>query len=91
MYELVILFDSGPQVVASNFAHPPDAAQYAHLEWPGRRWEAQMAIAVKIALPGVFPLWLKAELGVAGLLRLGVAVLANASHLRSLFPTKSTT
>jgi len=41
MYELVILFDLGPQVVAGNFAHPQDAAQYAHLEWPGRRWEAQ--------------------------------------------------
>jgi hypothetical protein len=47
-----------------------------------------VAIAVKIALPGVFPLWLKAELGVAGLLMLGVAVLANGSGLRSLFTTK---
>jgi hypothetical protein len=46
------------------------------------------AIAVKIALPGVFPLWLKAELGVAGLFMLGVAVLANGSHLRSLFAAK---
>jgi hypothetical protein len=41
MYELVILFGSGPEVVASNFAHPQDAAQYARLEWPGRKWEAQ--------------------------------------------------
>ena len=41
MYELVISFDLGPQVVAANFAHPQDAAQYAHLEWPGRRCEAQ--------------------------------------------------
>jgi hypothetical protein len=46
------------------------------------------AIAVKIALPAVFPLWLKAELGVAGLLMLGVAVLANGSHVRSLFAAK---
>jgi hypothetical protein len=41
MYDLVIFFDLGPQVVAGNFAHPQDAAQYAHLEWPGRKWEAQ--------------------------------------------------
>jgi hypothetical protein len=41
MYELVILFDSGRQVVAGNFAHPQDAVLYARLEWPGRKWEAQ--------------------------------------------------
>jgi hypothetical protein len=46
------------------------------------------AIAVKIALPGVFPLWVKAELGVAGLLMLGVAVLVNGSQLRSLRAAK---
>jgi hypothetical protein len=46
------------------------------------------AIAVKIALPGVFPLWVKAELGVAGILMLGVAVLANGSQLRSLRAAK---
>jgi hypothetical protein len=46
------------------------------------------AIAVKIALPGLFPLWVKAELGVAGLLMLGVAVLANGRQLRSLFPAQ---
>ena len=40
MFELVIFFDSGPQVVACKFAHPQDAAQYARLEWPGRKWEA---------------------------------------------------
>jgi hypothetical protein len=44
-----------------------------------------VAIAVIIALPGDFPLWMKAEQGVCGLLMLGVAVLANGRHLRSLF------
>jgi hypothetical protein len=46
------------------------------------------AIAVIIALPGSFPLWMKAEQGVAGLLMIGVAVLANGSQLRSLFAAK---
>ena len=46
------------------------------------------AIAVKIAVPGSFPLWVKAELGVIGLLMIGVAVLANSSQLRSLFAAK---
>lgn len=46
------------------------------------------AIAVIIALPGSFPLWMKAEQGVAGLFMIGVAVLVNGSHLRSLFTDK---
>jgi hypothetical protein len=46
------------------------------------------AVAVIIALPGSFPLWMKAEQGVAGLLMIGVAVLVNGSQLRSLFATK---
>ena len=45
-------------------------------------------IVVAIALPGSFPLWMKAEQGVAGLLMIGVAVLVNRSHLRSLFAAK---
>jgi hypothetical protein len=47
-----------------------------------------VAIAVIIALPGSFPLWMKAEQGVAGLFMIGVAVLVNRSHLRSLFAAK---
>ena len=47
-----------------------------------------VAIAVIIALPGGFRLWMKAEQGVAGLLMIGVAVLVNGSHLRSLFTVK---
>jgi hypothetical protein len=46
------------------------------------------AITVIIALPGSFPLWMKAEQGVAGLLMIGVAVLANGSHVRSLFAVR---
>ncbi len=46
------------------------------------------AIAVIIALPGSFPLWMKAEQGAAGLLMIGVAVLANGSQLRSLFAAR---
>lgn len=45
-------------------------------------------IAVIIALPGGFPLWMKAEQGVAGLFMIGVAVLVNRSHVRSLFAAK---
>jgi hypothetical protein len=47
-----------------------------------------VAIAVIIALPGSFPLWMKAEQGVAGLLMAGVAVLANSRQARSLFAAK---
>jgi hypothetical protein len=47
-----------------------------------------VAIAVFIALPDGFPLWMKAEQGVAGLLMAGVAVLANSSQVRSLFAAK---
>jgi hypothetical protein len=46
------------------------------------------AIAVIIALPGSFPLWMKAEQGVAGLAMIGVAVLMNGSRLRSLFAAR---
>lgn len=43
------------------------------------------AIAVIIALPGTFPLWMKAEQAVCGLLLLGVVAVANGRHLRWLF------
>lgn len=41
-----------------------------------------VAIAVIIALPGTFPLWMKIEQGVCGLLMIAVAVLANGRSLR---------
>ena len=44
-----------------------------------------VAIVVIIALPGTFPLWMKCEQAVCGLLLLGVAVLVNGRHLRSVF------
>jgi len=47
-----------------------------------------VAIAVIIALPGTFPLWMKSEQGVCGLLLLGVVVVVNGKHLRSTFATK---
>jgi cytochrome bd-type quinol oxidase subunit 2 len=44
-----------------------------------------VAIAVIIALPGTFPLWLKVEQGVCGLIMAGVVVVANGRQLRTLF------
>jgi hypothetical protein len=46
-----------------------------------------VAIAVIIVLPGTFPLWLKIEQGVCGLLLIGVALLVNGSRLRARFAT----
>jgi hypothetical protein len=40
-----------------------------------------VAIAAIIALPGTFPLWMKIEQGVCGLLLLGVVVIVNGKHL----------
>lgn len=44
-----------------------------------------VAIAVIIALPGTFPLWLKIEQGGCGLVLLGVVALVNRRRLRSTF------
>lgn len=44
-----------------------------------------VAIVVIIALPGTFPLWMKSEQAVCGLLLLAVALLVNGKHLRSVF------
>lgn len=44
-----------------------------------------VAIAVIICLPGTFPVWMKIEQAVCGLLLLGVVVLVNSKHLRSFF------
>ncbi|GLV59978.1 hypothetical protein KDH_68010 [Dictyobacter sp. S3.2.2.5] len=44
-----------------------------------------IAVVVIIVLPGTFPLWMKIEQGVCGLLLLGVVVLVNGRHLRSTF------
>jgi hypothetical protein len=47
-----------------------------------------VAIAVIIALPGTFPVWMKVEQGVCGLILIGVVAIANGKHLRSLFAGK---
>ncbi|HWD83561.1 MAG TPA: hypothetical protein VG497_31895 [Kribbella sp.] len=44
-----------------------------------------VAIVTIIALPGTFPLWLKVEQAVCGLLLLGVTLMVNGKHLRSVF------
>jgi hypothetical protein len=47
------------------------------------------AIVVIIALPGTFPVWMKVEQGVCGFVLIGVAVVANGKHLRSVFAATS--
>lgn len=44
-----------------------------------------VAIAVIVSLPGLFPVWMRIEQGVCGLLLLGVVVIANGRRLRSAF------
>ena len=44
-----------------------------------------VAIVVIIALPGTFPLWMKLEQAVCGLLLLVVVILVNGKRLRSFF------
>jgi hypothetical protein len=41
------------------------------------------AIAVIIAIPGSFPLWMKIEQGAGGLILLGVVAIANGRQLRA--------
>jgi uncharacterized membrane protein len=43
-----------------------------------------IVIAAIVALPGTFPLWLKGEQGICGLIMAGVAVVANGRRLRGL-------
>lgn len=47
-----------------------------------------VAIATIIVLPGLFPLWMKIEQGVCGLLLLGVVIVVNSKHLRSTFAAR---
>lgn len=44
-----------------------------------------VAVVVIIAMPGTFPFWMKAEQALCGALLLGVAVILNGRHLRTLF------
>jgi hypothetical protein len=43
-----------------------------------------LAIAAIVTMPGGFPLWMKVEQSLCGLLMIGVAGLANGSRLRAL-------
>ena len=47
-----------------------------------------VAIAVIIALPGTFPLRMKIEQGVCGLILIGVLAIVNGRHIRLLFAAK---
>jgi hypothetical protein len=47
-----------------------------------------VAIVTLIMLPGLFPLWMKIEQGVCGLLLLGIVVIVNGKQLRSIFATR---
>lgn len=47
-----------------------------------------VAIVTIIMLPGLFPLWMKIEQGVCGLLLLGIVVVVNGKQLRSTFATR---
>jgi cytochrome bd-type quinol oxidase subunit 2 len=47
-----------------------------------------VAIALIIVLPGTFPVWMKVDQGLCGLIMLGVAVVTNSSHLRELFASR---
>jgi hypothetical protein len=43
------------------------------------------AIVVITVIPGDFPLWMKLEGGLCGLLLLGVVIVVNGKHLRKVF------
>ncbi|GHO45764.1 hypothetical protein [Ktedonospora formicarum] len=66
-------------------------ARGSRMGYLGLRLESAImfvAIVVIIALPGLFPMWMKIEQGICGLLLLGVVVIVNGKHLRSPFATK---
>jgi hypothetical protein len=46
-----------------------------------------VAIVLIIVLPGAFPVWLKIEQGVCGLILLGVVLVVNGKPMRSVFAT----
>ncbi|MEU7857449.1 hypothetical protein [Nonomuraea sp. NPDC049141] len=47
-----------------------------------------VAIAILISIPGFLPMWMRIEQGVCGLLLLGVVLIVNGGHLRSLFAAR---
>ena len=47
-----------------------------------------VAIVVIVALPGAFPMWLRVEQAVCGLLLLGVVLQVNSTNVRASFAGK---
>jgi hypothetical protein len=47
-----------------------------------------VAVAVVVALPGLFPVWLRVEQSVCGLLLLGVVLVVNGRDVRALFRSR---
>jgi hypothetical protein len=47
-----------------------------------------VAIAVIVSLPGLIPLWMRGEQVLCGLVLLGVVILVNGKHLRSVFASR---
>ncbi|MCX5530097.1 hypothetical protein OG785_05940 [Streptomyces sp. NBC_00006] len=47
-----------------------------------------VAVVVIVALPGLFPVWLRVEQSVCGLLLLGVVIIANGRGVRAHFPVR---
>ncbi|MEU5090089.1 hypothetical protein [Streptomyces sp. NPDC021356] len=47
-----------------------------------------VAVAVIVALPGLFPVWLRIEQSVCGLLLLGVVLVVNGREMRALFRSR---
>lgn len=47
-----------------------------------------VAIVVIVALPGTFPVWMRIEQGVCGLVMLRIALAANGRHLRQTFAAR---
>jgi hypothetical protein len=47
-----------------------------------------VAIAVIIALPGLFPVWMRIEQGVCGLVLLGIVIIVNGRRVRALYAAK---
>ncbi|MFE0375054.1 hypothetical protein ACFW1M_05590 [Streptomyces inhibens] len=47
-----------------------------------------VAIAVIVALPGAFPVWLRVEQGVCGALLIGVVMIVNGKQMRSAFASR---
>ncbi len=43
------------------------------------------SVVVILAIPGDFPMWMKLEQTVCGLLLLGIVVIVNGNHLRTMF------